>query len=375
MATRTSKAATVSAGVALLLLLWSAVATASPVASTSDYDCSDFATQGEAQQYLLPGDPYGLDADNDGIACESLPSGGGGGGRSEQQHSKPSKLEGSAARDAAQQKVRRLKRRSHTIDVLTATGCRRASRQRFNCFYSAHGETETRATACHLRVAVRGSGYAVSSVKLRVNCRSRPILSLERARAGMLTELEVLAGHPVALMAIYRPSHGRVVGYAEWTQEGEVAEECSTDLVALLSQSGAFSVDASNLVCRVAGETSSRPTYFRQYIGLKQGLDVEPTEITIGTGTLGGTFGMTNLTNWKGWGTEWANVTGSVKFRGCLPTCVQGRLFNLPATVVLDRVESSCGQRRYSRIRILPKGGPYPIIGPYGVDCDGSLTF
>ncbi len=38
-----------------------------------DYDCGDFANQGEAQEYLSPGDPYGLDADNDGIACESLP--------------------------------------------------------------------------------------------------------------------------------------------------------------------------------------------------------------------------------------------------------------------------------------------------------------
>ena len=42
-------------------------------AQAIDYDCADFATQAEAQEYLLPGDPYGLDADNDGIACESLP--------------------------------------------------------------------------------------------------------------------------------------------------------------------------------------------------------------------------------------------------------------------------------------------------------------
>jgi hypothetical protein len=38
-----------------------------------DYDCSDFATQAQAQSYLLPGDPYNLDGDNDGIACEALP--------------------------------------------------------------------------------------------------------------------------------------------------------------------------------------------------------------------------------------------------------------------------------------------------------------
>jgi micrococcal nuclease len=48
-----------------------------PTPSSSDlYDCGDFATQVEAQQQMLPGDPYGLDEDNDGIACESLPSAG-----------------------------------------------------------------------------------------------------------------------------------------------------------------------------------------------------------------------------------------------------------------------------------------------------------
>jgi hypothetical protein len=39
------------------------------------YDCPDFATQPEAQAQLLPGDPYGLDADNDGQACDTLPGG------------------------------------------------------------------------------------------------------------------------------------------------------------------------------------------------------------------------------------------------------------------------------------------------------------
>lgn len=43
-----------------------------------DYDCSDFKTQKEAQNFFKKhggpkSDPYGLDADNDGIACESLP--------------------------------------------------------------------------------------------------------------------------------------------------------------------------------------------------------------------------------------------------------------------------------------------------------------
>ena len=44
----------------------------------STYNCDDFATQAEAQEFLLPGDPYILDADDDGTACDELPPGGGG---------------------------------------------------------------------------------------------------------------------------------------------------------------------------------------------------------------------------------------------------------------------------------------------------------
>ena len=64
-------------------LAWLA-ALGAPNASGSDRDCADFNTQGEAQQFFEnhdpQQDPHNLDADNDGIACEDLPSGGGGGG-------------------------------------------------------------------------------------------------------------------------------------------------------------------------------------------------------------------------------------------------------------------------------------------------------
>jgi hypothetical protein len=61
---------------ALVLLLlavsaWSASLT--QPAKALDYNCSDFSNQAEAEEHLLPGDPYGLDADHDGVACESLP--------------------------------------------------------------------------------------------------------------------------------------------------------------------------------------------------------------------------------------------------------------------------------------------------------------
>jgi Excalibur calcium-binding domain len=56
-----------------------------PPTTTADLDCADFATQREAQVELERdlSDPNGLDADNDGIACEKLAGGGGGGGDGE----------------------------------------------------------------------------------------------------------------------------------------------------------------------------------------------------------------------------------------------------------------------------------------------------
>ncbi|OJU93714.1 MAG: hypothetical protein BGO23_13895 [Solirubrobacterales bacterium 67-14] len=41
--------------------------------SGGDVDCGDFASQARAQLYLLPGDPFRLDADGDGVACADLP--------------------------------------------------------------------------------------------------------------------------------------------------------------------------------------------------------------------------------------------------------------------------------------------------------------
>lgn len=45
------------------------------VGQGDDRDCSDFRSWREAQDFYEsqgPGDPHRLDADNDGIACESL---------------------------------------------------------------------------------------------------------------------------------------------------------------------------------------------------------------------------------------------------------------------------------------------------------------
>ncbi len=71
------------------LCLWLAmapIAAADAGQSKRDLDCADFSSQAAAQSNLdnNPSDPNGLDADNDGIACETNPcpcsTGGGGGG-------------------------------------------------------------------------------------------------------------------------------------------------------------------------------------------------------------------------------------------------------------------------------------------------------
>ena len=62
---------------ALLLAGGGLVAAAQPALAGVDRDCADFATQADAQAFMLasgPGDPHGLDgSDDDGLACESLP--------------------------------------------------------------------------------------------------------------------------------------------------------------------------------------------------------------------------------------------------------------------------------------------------------------
>jgi hypothetical protein len=55
-----------------------AAGSSAPKAHASrDYDCSDFATHRQAQRFFKHHnprrDPFRLDADHDGIACEDLP--------------------------------------------------------------------------------------------------------------------------------------------------------------------------------------------------------------------------------------------------------------------------------------------------------------
>lgn len=203
--------------VVLVALMGGAAAFAGPPAPASarDYNCSDFRTQAEAQAYLLPGDPYGLDGDDDGVACESLPC-------------------------------------------------------------------------------------PCSSVQ------PQPVAPVQPPSEP------------------YEPS-----------------------------------------------EPAPEPVYWKPY---GEAVQQEPPAILIGTGTLGGTFDTRRLTTWHGWGSGRATADGIVRFRSCTPDCLRGKVVTSAATVILTRIWSRCGQRRYRNIKIRVMHGPYRVIGPYGTRCDGSLT-
>ena len=62
-----------------MLLASAVLVVMAPAAMAQDeFDCDDFSTQEGAQDQLdaTPGDPHDLDEDDDGIACEELPSAG-----------------------------------------------------------------------------------------------------------------------------------------------------------------------------------------------------------------------------------------------------------------------------------------------------------
>jgi Excalibur calcium-binding domain len=156
-------------------------------AAARDYDCSDFANQAEAEEYLLPGDPYRLDADNDGIACEDLPcpcssaaggGGGGGGGSSEPPPPPPPPhLKRSLARHLSVHLFRRFVRLSARAESLAMGPCRRLSEERVDCFATASGATAAARTLCHLRTDVRLEGGQATARLISTRCRTHSIRS------------------------------------------------------------------------------------------------------------------------------------------------------------------------------------------------------
>jgi hypothetical protein len=220
-----------------------------------DYDCADFATQEEAQEYLLPGDPYGLDGDDDGVACEDLPSGGGGGGGGGGSSEpppppppEPPKLEMSAAMGAAWAKARSFDNRHQQVSGLAFGGCSRLSRYRAVCEFRADGSDRYSETRCRLRVKVRGEGTDVSA-RLRSHCRHERLLALDLARTVMDREAKRIAERSVGVYNLERHSRTSVFGQAYWIRNFSTHENCTLDLMAVLLGADEIEVRIRSLGC------------------------------------------------------------------------------------------------------------------------------
>lgn len=234
----------------------SALALAPSGASAVDYDCEDFATQEEAQEYLLPGDPYRLDADDDGIACEDLPSGGGGesGGGSTGTAPPPPELDKDVARSTAKHTARTFVNRSGRLDTVAFRGCHRKARQHINCSFVARGQTSNRRMTCRFKVSVEGTNQSPAAQIGHVRCRTEQIAILRygRAKQAMQDAATDLAGKPVPL-DISRLNRLTYWGWTEWKRPSPGSastEACYVELTAELLSSGALRVRTQNLKCQ-----------------------------------------------------------------------------------------------------------------------------
>lgn len=232
-------------------------------ASARDYDCADFASQAEAQENLLPGDPYRLDGDSDGVACEDLPcpcgslsSGNGGGSHTTPPPPPAFRLTKQAARQAARKTAREFTRRTARVSNSFVGECRRLAERRIDCAAISRGRTRTSATTCRLRIAVRAVRRQPSARLASSRCRTRAtlVLSAREARAAVRSKAAEIAGKQVALLFLERRGPRRFIATSEWIQRDADSrkEECVLSLDAFLRAPRALTVSAIEFNCEPA---------------------------------------------------------------------------------------------------------------------------
>lgn len=240
-------------------------------ASAADLDCADFSSQAEAQENLLPGDPYGLDGDSDGIACEDNPcpcsSATGGGDVSPPSTPTlapppppPYHLSKSAARAESKRIARKFVRRNAQVDSLSFGGCHRLATRRVDCDLIARGNTARQRTTCSLRVIVRAKNRHPAGRLAATDCRTKSLLLLtyERAKQAMLEAANPIAGKRVSIDPT-RVNRLEFAGEALWGRPGATPaspESCSLELFAELLPSDTVRVLVGEPAC--AGPPASR---------------------------------------------------------------------------------------------------------------------
>jgi Excalibur calcium-binding domain len=234
------------------------------VASAADLDCADFSSQAEAQENLLPGDPYGLDGDSDGIACEDNPCPCSYGSAPTPTPPTPPKpppyrLSKPAARAAAKQLARRFVLRNPAVDSLSFGGCHRLGSTLIHCRLTARGNNAEQRTTCHLTVAVGAKNRQPNARLTSSPCQTVQVLKLDAAAAhnALRSRGAELAGKPVGIYNLERVSATAIRGLAEWAHRGPLnsREECFALMEATLRSSGSISVEVIETGCEAVPST------------------------------------------------------------------------------------------------------------------------
>lgn len=247
-----------------LMLLAAGVAVAmlgqSPTRALAvDYDCSDFNNQAEAEEYLLPGDPYRLDADHDGVACEDLPcpcsySTEPGETNPPPPPPPPARLSKSDARHASESAARKFARHSPRVSDSAIGACHRLGERRVDCAGVARGHTSTTKTTCHLRIGVRLVNGHPKAKLASANCTTRSTLRLTAPRAlrAMRARGVELAGKQVTVTELQRAASIAFTGTAEWTVRPAppaTPEACFALLEAVLNRDNEVRVLVAETAC------------------------------------------------------------------------------------------------------------------------------
>ncbi len=228
-----------------------------PSAHARDYDCSDFSTQAEAEEYLLTGDPYNLDGDGDGVACEDLPCpcsssppGESGADETPPAPSEPPKLNKGAARQAARLKAFHYDMRSSAVSTVSFRGCSRRSRSRVVCMFVASGLRHHEAVTCELRVRVTGE-EDLTSAHLRASCSAESTLFLtaSRAAAAIRAAGAEAAEKQILLRGLERISDTAFYGVGEWTRFSPRRAECYAEYTVRLFPPNTLSVTHTAIEC------------------------------------------------------------------------------------------------------------------------------
>ncbi|MEZ5077910.1 MAG: excalibur calcium-binding domain-containing protein [Solirubrobacterales bacterium] len=242
-----------------LAVLWIGLQAPGP-AMAIDYNCDDFATQEEAQEYLLPGDPYRLDGDDDGVACEDLPHGGGGGGGESDGGTgnppspkpPPYRLGKAAAKRISTSLVHRVVNRSGRLQKSSLRGCTRLGARSIDCRLVARGRTPEAKTTCRFEVAVRARHRRPTGRIASRRCTSRNLrrLTYAEAKRAILPVATEVAGRRPAL-ELSRITRLYFFGIAEWAQSpvGGSEETCDLQLSARLLPSDAVEVKEYGVSC------------------------------------------------------------------------------------------------------------------------------